>query len=357
MDLSIDQVQSNANETARLSEEVAQDAERGAEAILKTIGEIYRIKESSQEAVSVIANLGSRIEAIGQIVGVIERVGPGVDRARLGSRVGVTWLGWACGECDACRRGDENLCVRVQFTGYDRDGGFAEFAVARASFVVPLPAAFGDLDAAPLLCAGVIGYRALRVAGVQPGEWIGLFGFGASAHLAIQVARHWGCEVAVSTRGAAHRTLAERLGARWVGEPGASPPRPLDRAVVFAPSGQVALAALEAVRPGGTVAINAVTLDQIPAMPYATLYGERVLRTVSNLTRGDAVEFLRVAGQIPVRVEVEAFPLEAVNDVLLRLKRGAGYFLHLMVQPLGAVVAAAGSRPASSASIASRRWW
>lgn len=258
-----------------------------------------------------------------QIVGIIERVGPGVDPAMVGSRVGVTWLGWACGECDACRRGDENLCPRAQFTGYDLDGGFAESAVARAPFVVPLPVGFSDVEAAPLLCAGVIGYRALRIAGVRPGEWIGLFGFGASAHLAIQVARHWGCEIAVVTRGAAHRALAERLGARWVGEPGAAPPRPLDRAVVFAPSGRVVLAALAAVRPGGTVAINAVTLDRIPEMPYAAIYGERILRTVSNLTRTDAREFLQVAAEIPVQVEIETFPLEAVNEVLRRLKGGA----------------------------------
>ncbi len=256
-----------------------------------------------------------------QIVGIVDQGGAGVDQALVGSRVGVTWLAWACGECDACRRGEENLCVRAQFTGYDRDGGFAEYAVAQATFVVPLPPRFGDLEAAPLLCAGIIGYRTLRIAGVRPGEWVGLYGFGASAHLAIQVARHWGCQVAVITRGEAHRALAGRLGARWVGEPGERPPRPLDRAMVFAPSGQVALAALEAVRPGGTVAINAVTLDQIPAMPYAALFGERVLRTVSNLTRQDAAAFLKIAAEIPVRVEIETFPLEAANDALLRLKQ------------------------------------
>jgi propanol-preferring alcohol dehydrogenase len=256
-----------------------------------------------------------------QIVGTVESIGPGVEGTLLGARVGVTWLGWADGECPACRRGDENLCAQAQFTGYDVDGGFAEFAVVRAAFVIPLPAQFDDARAAPLLCAGVIGYRALRVAGVEPGERIGLFGFGASAHLALQVARHWGCEIGVVTRGAGHRTLAEGLGACWTGEPGARPPAPFDRAITFAPSGQVVLAALEAVRPGGTVAINAVTLDQIPAMPYATIYGERVLRTVSNLTRRDAREFLQVAAQIPVRIEVEVFPLDAVNEVLLRLKR------------------------------------
>jgi propanol-preferring alcohol dehydrogenase len=256
-----------------------------------------------------------------QIVGIVEEVGTGVGAALAGSRVGVTWLGWADGECPACRRGEENLCARARFTGYDMDGGFAEFAVVRAEFAIPLPAQFDDVHAAPLLCAGVIGYRALRVAGAATGERVGLFGFGASAHLAIQVARHWGCEIGVVTRGAAHRALAEDLGARWTGEPDAAPPVPFDRAIVFAPSGQVVLAALASVRPGGTVAINAVTLDQIPPMPYEAIYGERVLRTVSNLTRRDAREFLQVASQIPVRVEAELFPLEAVNDVLLRLKR------------------------------------
>ncbi|MGQ0548634.1 MAG: zinc-dependent alcohol dehydrogenase family protein [Armatimonadota bacterium] len=258
-----------------------------------------------------------------QIVGIVEEAGPEVEPARVGSRVGVTWLAWACGVCDACRRGEENLCPRAQFTGYDRDGGFAEQAVARAAFAIPLPSRFTDIEAAPLLCAGIIGYRALRVAGVQPGEWVGLFGFGASAHLAIQVARHWGCEIGVVTRGEHHRALAERLGALWVAEPGTAPPRAFDRAIVFAPSGRVVVAALEAVRPGGVAAVNAVTLDEIPAMPYATLYGERVLRTVTNLTRRDAVEFLAIAAAIPVRAEIEIFPLDAANEVLLRLKRGA----------------------------------
>jgi propanol-preferring alcohol dehydrogenase len=260
-----------------------------------------------------------------QIVGVVDAVGPGAAAAgrRIGERVGVTWLAWACGACDACRRGDENLCVRARFTGYDVDGGFAQYALADAAFVVPLPGVFDDHHAAPLLCAGVIGYRALRVAGVRPGERLGLFGFGASAHLAIQVAVRWGCEVAVVSRGAHHRDLAAALGARWTAAPGETLPQPLDRAVVFAPAGQVVVAALAAVRPGGVVAINAVTLDRIPEMPYAVLYGERVLRTVANLTRRDAVEFLRLAAEIPVRVEVETFPLDAVNEALARLKRGA----------------------------------
>ncbi len=255
-----------------------------------------------------------------QIVGVVTAVGAGVDPHIMGWRVGVTWLGWTCGTCAACRRGDENLCPNARFTGYDLDGGFAEYAVAGADFAVPIPPRFGHDEAAPLLCAGVIGYRSLRVAGVQPGDRVGLFGFGASAHLALQVARSWGCEVAVVTRGAEHRALASRLGASWIGEPDENPPDPLDRAIVFAPSGRMVAAALPAVRPGGVVAVNAVTLDEIPAMPYAAIYGERTLRTVANLTRRDTAEFLHLASTIPVQVEIETFPLETVNQVLRRLK-------------------------------------
>lgn len=256
-----------------------------------------------------------------QIVGIVDRTGPGVDPAMLGRRVGVTWLAWADGVCEACRRGEENLCAAAQFTGYDQDGGYADYAVARADFVTAVPDAFDDDRAAPLLCAGVIGYRALRVAGARSGEFIGFYGFGASAHLAMQLATYLGCEAAVVTRGQGHRRLAEALGARWVGEPGNRPPRLLDRAIVFAPAGAVVREALAAVRPGGTVAINAVAMDGLPAMPYEVLYGERVLRTVSNLTRADAAECLRLAARIPVRVEHDVFPLEAANDVLLQIKR------------------------------------
>jgi propanol-preferring alcohol dehydrogenase len=251
----------------------------------------------------------------------VDAIGAGVDPAMRERRVGVTWLAWACGRCAACRRGDENLCARARFTGYDADGGLAGYAVAEAAFVVPIPEGFADDAAAPLLCAGVIGYRALRVAGVEPGERLGLYGFGASAHLALQVARSWGCEVGVVTRGAHHGALAESLGAAWVGAPGSSPPAPFDRAIVFAPAGAVVVEALRGVRPGGVVAINAVTLDRIPEMPYQALYGERVLRTVSNLTRADARAFLDLAAGIGVRVEADVVGLDDVNDVLLRLKR------------------------------------
>ncbi len=256
-----------------------------------------------------------------QIVGEIDRLGPGAPPDLEGRRVGVTWLARACGSCASCARGEENLCPHASFTGYDVDGGFAVHAVADAGFVVPVPDRFDDVRAAPLLCAGVIGFRSLRVAGLRPGERLGLYGFGASAHLAIQVAHHWGCEVGVVTRGEEHRGLAAALGAAWVGHPGTAPERPFDRAVVFAPAGDVVVEALRGVRPGGVVAINAVTLDRIPEMPYAALYGERVLRTVSHLTRADAVGFMRLAAQVPLRVEAEAHPLEAANEVLARLKR------------------------------------
>ena len=255
-----------------------------------------------------------------QVVGVIEQAGPGVSLAP-GQRVGVTWLFRSCGRCDACRRGEENLCPEARFTGYDVDGGYAEFMIADANFVYPLPGFFADEEAAPLLCAGIIGYRALRKADVGAGERVGLFGFGASAHLAIQVAVHWGCEVFVFTRSAAHRALAAKLGAVWTGSADDHPPRPLDRAILFAPAGALIPMALAALRPGGTLAINAVYLDRIPDMEYGLLYGERTLRSVSNLTPRDATEFLALAAEIPVRTQVERFSLEEANAALQKLKR------------------------------------
>jgi len=260
-----------------------------------------------------------------QVVGTVEAVGPDGAAAGLapGQRVGVTWLFRACGACAACRRGEENLCPSAQFTGYDVDGGYSTWMVADRRFVFPLPERFDDVSAAPLLCAGVIGYRALRRAEVAPGAAVGLYGFGASAHLAIQVARHWGCRVYVFTRSEAHRRLAEDLGAVWTGPADAAPPEPLDSAVSFAPAGQVIPRALAALRPGGTLAINAVYLDRLPEMPYTLLYGERTLRSVANLTPRDAREFLALAAEIPVRTEVERYPLREANAVLRRLKARA----------------------------------
>lgn len=255
-----------------------------------------------------------------QVVGVVERAGPGVE-IRLGDRVGVTWLYRACGQCPACRGGAQNLCPEARFTGYDADGGYADFMIANAQYVYPIPEQFTDIEAAPLLCAGIIGYRSLRLAEVERGERVGLFGFGASAHLAIQVAVFWKCEVFVFTRSAEHRRLAEELGAVWTGAVEDRPPAALDRAILFAPSGALIPHALGALRPGGTLAVNAVYLDRIPAMDYGLLYGERTLRSVTNLTPRDAREFLQLAAQIPVRTAVEVFPLEDANAALQKLKR------------------------------------
>lgn len=248
---------------------------------------------------------------------------PGLADLKVGDRVGVPWLYRTCGTCFYCQHGLENLCPEAEFTGLDHDGGYAEYMVAPAAFVLPLPAEFSDQQAAPLLCAGIIGYRSLRVAGLQPGEQLALFGFGASAHLALQVARHWGCPVVVYTRSREHQELALKLGAAWAGPAQAAGTGEIplaDRAITFAPVGSLIPFALRAVRPGGTVAINAVHLDRIPEFSYDLLYGERSLRSVANLTRQDGLEFLQVASQIPIQVETEAYPLEEANQALQRLK-------------------------------------
>ena len=238
-----------------------------------------------------------------------------------GLRVGVSWLGGVDGNCPYCRRGLENLCDVPTFTGYTADGGYAEFAAARADFVFPLPADLDDAHAAPLLCAGIIGFRSLRVADVQPGERVGLFGFGASAHLTIAVLNAWKCEVYVSTRGESHRKLAESLGAKWVGIEDEKPPVQLDRAVTFAPSGAVVIAALSSLRKGGVVAINAIHLDQMPAFDYdKLLWGERQIRSVANMTRQDARDFLEIASQIGLRPKSTVFPLASANEALAAVK-------------------------------------
>jgi len=257
-----------------------------------------------------------------QAVGIVERMGSAASAPAVGTRVGVGWLSRACGRCEHCRRGQENLCESAVFTGYDVDGGYAQYVVAPAGFVYAIPERFSAQEAAPLLCAGIIGYRSLRLAGAAAGSRLGLFGFGASAHLALQVARHWGCEVYVFTRSPGHRVLAEDLGAAWVGGPQDAPPEALDAAVVFAPSGRVVIDALARLRRGGTLAINAVHLDGIPAFDYALLYGERTVRSVSNSTRADGREFLALAAAIPVRVATELLPLRDANTALRRLKRG-----------------------------------
>ena len=245
-----------------------------------------------------------------QIVGEVVAVGAGVAPESAGKRVGVSWVGGIDGTCPQCRAGRENLCDAPTFTGYDRDGGYAQYACARADFTFALPDRLDDLRAAPLLCAGIIGFRALRVAGVEPGERVGLFGFGASAHLALQVLREWGCAVYVATRGEAHREFASRLGAVWVGGALDKPPAALDRAITFAPAGDVVVAALASLRKGGVVAINAIHLDRMPSFDYdSLLWGERQIRSVTNMTRADARDFLSVAAAQRVVAEATPFSL------------------------------------------------
>jgi propanol-preferring alcohol dehydrogenase len=258
-----------------------------------------------------------------QVVGVVDAVGEQVTRIAVGDRVGVGWMNWTCGVCDFCRRGRENLCPSARFTGLHQDGGYAEWMVVHERFAYRLPEGLSDQAAAPLLCGGVIGYRTLRLSGIERGGRLGLYGFGASAHQAIQVARHWGCEVYVFTRGEEHRRLAEALGAIWVGDANEQPPHPLDAAAIFAPAGWIVERALRHVRPGAVVAINAIHMTPIPELPYERIYGERVLRSVANFTRQDAEEFLALAAAIPVRTEVETFSLAEANHALRRLKQGA----------------------------------
>ena len=257
-----------------------------------------------------------------QIVGdIVEGATPELP---LGTRVGVSWIGGVDGDCPYCRRGLENLCDAPVFTGYTVNGGYAEYAVARNDFVFKLPPELDDLHAAPLLCAGIIGFRSLRVAGVEPGDRVGLFGFGASAHLAIAVLRSWNCEVYVFTRGASHRQLAATLGAAWVGSEADKPPVELDRAVTFAPSGDVVIAALSSLRKGGIVAINAIHLDRIPEFDYdRLLWGERQIRSVANMTRSDARDFLKIAADIRLQPKVTVFSLDRANEALAAVKHDA----------------------------------
>ncbi|MGA2629680.1 MAG: zinc-dependent alcohol dehydrogenase family protein [Terriglobia bacterium] len=264
-----------------------------------------------------------------QIVGVVDALGAGVRTLHEGERVGVAWVYSTCGECAYCKKGLENLCDRARFTGWDADGGYAEAMIVPESFAYPLPGGFSDLQAAPLLCAGIVGFRSFRLSGVRPGERVGLYGFGASAHLILQVAQHLGCEVYVFTRTEGHQQLARAMGAAWVGRAEATPPAPLDAAVIFAPIGSLVLEALRVLRKGGTVSLADLTMSPIPQIDYdKLLYHERVIRSVANATREDAREFLRLAAEIPIRSEVESFRLEDANLALQALKqskiRGAG---------------------------------
>ena len=254
-----------------------------------------------------------------QIVGRVVDAGQRFDK---GERVGVPWLGWTCGECRFCRSGRENLCDRALFNGYTRDGGYAQLATADERFCFPIPEGYPDLQAAPLLCAGLIGYRSLRLAGEA--ERLGLYGFGAAAHIICQVARHQGRRVFAFTRreDEAAQRFALELGAEWAGDALGPPPEELDAAIVFAPVGELVPAALRAVSKGGTVVCGGIHMSDLPAMPYELLWGERTLRSVANLTRADGEEFLALAPEVPVRTEVETFPLEQANAALERLRRG-----------------------------------
>ncbi len=257
-----------------------------------------------------------------EIVARVAAVGPGVARFATGQRVGLPWLGWACGECRYCRTGRENLCDRARFTGYHVDGGYADYAVADARFCLPLPAEYGDLDAAPLLCAGLIGYRSLVTTGAA--ERLGLYGFGAAAHIVAQVAHHQGRRVFAFTRpgDSAAQRFARELGAVWAGGSDASPPDPLDAAIIFAPVGALVPVALRAVAKGGTVVCAGIHMSDLPGFPYEALWGERVIRSVANLTRQDGEEFLTLAPRVAVRTVVEPYPLERANEALERLRTG-----------------------------------
>jgi alcohol dehydrogenase, propanol-preferring len=258
-----------------------------------------------------------------EIVGVVSAVGDGIAALRPGDRVGVPWLGWTCGACAFCLSGRENLCADARFTGYQIDGGYAEFAIADARYCFPIPAAYEDVAAAPLLCAGLIGYRALKLAGTA--ERLGLYGFGAAAHIAAQVARHLGQKVFAFTKPGdrAGQDFARSLGAAWAGGSDTLPPEPLDAALIFAPVGALVPAALAATEKGGTVVCAGIHMSDIPSFPYRLLWQERVLRSVANLTRRDGEEFLALAPRVPVRTVTQAFPLAEANEALRRLRDGA----------------------------------
>ncbi len=253
--------------------------------------------------------------------GTNTRAEPGTNNiAAIGQRVGVAWLFSACGQCAPCLRGEENLCTNARFTGFHENGGYAEYMLADTRYVLPIPKGISNERAAPLLCAGIVGYRSLKKADIQPGEHVGLFGFGASAHLCIQILLYWGCRVSVFTRAIAHQEHARELGAAWAGSAGQNPDQVLDRAVIFAPSGGLVIRALETTRPGGTVAINAIHMSDIPAFPYKTLYGERTLRSVANATYRDGQEFLALAAAAGLQATVSLYPLKDANLALQDLK-------------------------------------
>jgi propanol-preferring alcohol dehydrogenase len=256
-----------------------------------------------------------------EVVGVVEQRGLGCSRFGLGARVGIAWLRETCGVCAWCRRGRENLCPNARFTGWDHDGGYAEFATVREDFAYAVPPNVPDAEIAPLLCAGIIGYRAIKRAEVRPGATVGLYGFGGSAHLAIQVLKYWGCRVFVMSRGGVHRELAQELGAAWIGEADEPPPAPLDAAILFAPAGNLVLPALAALDRGGILAVAGIYLSPIPTLDYDRhLFNEKELRSVTANTRADGDEFLKIAGEIPIRTHTIAMDLADANRALTMLK-------------------------------------
>lgn len=258
-----------------------------------------------------------------QVVGIVEKLGEGSRRFSLGARVGVAWLHHTDGTCMYCRMGEENLCDSPTFTGYSVDGGYAEYVVAPVDFIYAIPEGFHDEQAAPLLCAGIIGFRCLRLSGIQRGGRLGFYGFGAAAHVAIQVARHWGVTVYASTREARHQKLARELGAAWTGGTLDAPPEKLDAAIVFAPAGEIVPAALAALRKGGVLVLGGIHMSPIPSFSYDLLYGERMIRSVANNTRKDGEDFLRMAAEIPVQMHTQIFPLRDANRAVNALKNDA----------------------------------
>ena len=259
-----------------------------------------------------------------EIVGRVERMGSGVTNFKLGDRVGIAWIHSCCGKCHFCLSGNENLCLEFKGTGYHANGGYAQYTVVSEEFAYFIPNRFSDAEAAPLLCAGAIGYRDLRLSGIEQGQTVGLFGFGASAHIVIQVARYWGCEVFVFTRSEAHRRLAEKLGAAWTGKPGENAPKKIHCAIDFTPVGETVPHALRALEKGGRLILAVIRKrDPIPALDYAQcLWDEREIKSVANITRKDAEEFLPLAAAIPIIPEVQEFELEKANQALILLKQG-----------------------------------
>jgi propanol-preferring alcohol dehydrogenase len=258
-----------------------------------------------------------------EIVGVVEKVGGHVTRFKPGDRVGIPWLHDTDQTCTFCQHGQENLCEAARFTGYTADGGYAVYVTVPAGYAVPIPDRFSDQAAAPLLCAGLVGYRSIRLAEVQPGERLGIYGFGASGHIVIQIARHWNNEVFVFTRGSDHQRHARDLGAAWVGDAQTDPPVKLDRSIIFAPAGWIVPLALGHLRKGGTLCINAIHTSPIPEMPYHLLWHERTIRTVANATRRDAEEFMPLAAEIPIHTDTHTFDLDDANYVLQQIKTSA----------------------------------